>query len=107
MKCPKCDGNVSSVDNQVIFHCKLCKIIFTGKSSKLINTFEDYQTNIIENSEWFDDNELLICCNPNHKMFMEYGFVNEREVFFVRVLFKGKFIWMLKNNMSKVPKEWI
>jgi len=112
MKCPYCEGIIGpkSFKNSYILCCEHCQYIYSlsGPGHLIAKTWEDdrpVSTGI--DSPDFEIDDLLICVDSKHKMFLDYGTVLSNDLLHVRIDFKGTKTWMDKNAMQEIPQEWL
>jgi len=112
VKCPYCKGNISnkSFKNSYIICCEHCKYIYSLKGAGHLLALEYSDPKIIKStieSKDFEIDSIVICVDPRHKKFLDYGKVLANDILHVRVKFDNKLIiWMDKNSINRKPKEW-
>lgn len=55
----------------------------------------------------FNVNDIVLCVDPKHKLYLEYGKVIKISKKFIRVKFNGILLWLDINIIEKAPEEWI
>lgn len=112
MICPYCKEKIGhlSFKNSFIMCCEHCRYIYSLKGPGHLIAMEYGDPKIIKStieSKDFDVGSIVICVDPRHKEFLNYGTVLSNDILHVRTkFFDGITIWMDKNTMCKKPEEW-
>ena len=112
MKCSFCNKNIGSecFKNSYLIHCKHCRSIFHTAFKSNVKIVSHSSLNYIDkklnNLPEFQLNDLILCIDPIHELFLEYGEVIKSEDLFSKVKFKKITLWMPKQIIEKVPEEW-
>lgn len=111
MNCEFCEKEIStkSFKNSYIICCEHCNYIFSlkgpGHLVAINHEYEPPDTTI--DCPDIDENTKVILVDSRNKFFLEFGTVCDNDLLHVRVDFNGTKIWVPKNSVNKVPKEWL
>lgn len=112
MKCPVCSTSITTdcYKNSYLILCKNCQNIFSTKSniSLQVRYNVNYNDKIFDNLPEFNINDIVICIDPSHMLFLEIGKIQKIEKLFVKVEFNnGITLWVPLQIMELLPKEWL
>jgi ribosome-binding protein aMBF1 (putative translation factor) len=112
VKCKFCNTSIRTTNyiTSYLICCPNCNKIFSTKpNNKCYIKIYDPSTSIVSHKDHdFNIKDKIICIDPQHRLFLDFGEIINMEKLFVRVLFHNRHkVWMPYQIIQRMPKEWI
>lgn len=110
MNCPYCEKSIGekSFKNTYIICCEHCKYIYSLRGAGHLMAQYDHVPPGSDLAEPdIDIGTDVILIDARSRLFLEFGVILKNDPLHSRVDFNGTYIWIPKNVLEKVPKEWL